>query len=109
MCNNIGEKIRECRKKCNLTIEEFAELLELSTTHIGNIERGKKMPTLKTFIKIINTLNVSSDTILMNSLELKDELKVKEIIKELEELSEVERKRTLDLFYYILESAKKFN
>ncbi len=109
MINNIGEKIREYRKKSNLSLEQFAELLDLSSTHIGNIERGVKTPTLQTFIKILNTLNVSSDVILGNSLNSKNEIKLKEIFNQLDELPEMERERILDLFSYIIENSKKFN
>lgn len=106
---NIGVKIREYRKKANLSLEKFAEILELSSTHIGNIERGAKMPTLQTFIKIINTLNVSSDVILANSLNSKNEIKLKEILSQLDELPEIEREKVLDLFSYIIENSKKYN
>lgn len=106
---NIGEKIREYRKKSNLSLEQFAELLELSSTHIGNIERGVKMPTLQTFIKILNTLNVSSDFILGNSLNSKTEIRLKEIFEELNEFEDIEKERILDLFSYIIKNSKDFN
>nr|WP_317358536.1 helix-turn-helix transcriptional regulator [uncultured Tyzzerella sp.] len=107
--NYIGKKIREYRKKANLTIEEFAEILNLSTTHIGNIERGVKIPTLHTFIKIINTLNISSDIILADYLNSKNEIKLKEIYYELESLTESEKDRVISLFYDIIENSKKYS
>ncbi len=107
--NYIGKKIREYRKKSNLTLEEFAEILDLSTTHIGNIERGVKTPTLQTFIKIINTLNVSSDIILGNNVNSKNEIKLQEILNQLDELSDLEKERVIDLFYEIIKISKKYN
>ena len=99
---NIGKKIREYRKKSNLTLEKFAELLDLSTTHIGNIERGSKTPTLETFIKIVNVLNVSSDVLIADKLNTKNEIKLTEISNILEELPDNEKERALDLFFSIL-------
>ena len=38
----MGERLRRQRKKMKLTQEETAELLEISTTFMGEIERGNK-------------------------------------------------------------------
>ena len=106
---SIGKKIREYRKRSNLTLEKFAELLELSPTHIGNIERGNKVPTLQTFIKIINILNISSDILLSDNLNSKKEIKLIEISNILDELPNNEKDRVLDLFFSILDNSKKYN
>lgn len=106
---NIGNKIREYRKKSNLTLEQFSELLDLSTTHIGNIERGSKTPTLETFIKIVNILNVSADVLIADKLNNKNEIKLIEIANILEELPDNEKERVLDLFFSILNNAKKYS
>ena len=61
----IGQKIKEYRLKNNLTQEEFAELCNLSTIHISNIERGRtciSLFTLKKMSDILDfdiTLNIS--------------------------------------------------
>ena len=44
----LGKRIKEERKKANLTQEKLAELVDLSTDYIGYIERGKQTPYLKT-------------------------------------------------------------
>lgn len=106
---NIGNKIREYRKKSNLTLEQFSELLDLSTTHIGNIERGSKTPTLETFIKIVNILNVSADVLIADKLNNKNEIKLIEIANILEEFPDNEKERVLDLFFSILNNAKKYS
>ena len=38
----MGERLRRQRKKMKMTQEETAELLEISTTFYGEIERGNK-------------------------------------------------------------------
>lgn len=48
--------------------EEFAELVDLSPNYYGAIERGEKIPSLETFICILNTLEVSADLVLADVL-----------------------------------------
>ena len=60
----IGKRIRQCRKKKGLTIENLAEKAEITPTFLGEVERGNKLPSIHTFIKIVNALDVSFDYIL---------------------------------------------
>ena len=57
----IGQRIRNERKKFNLSREKFAEILNLSTNFVGQIERGEKSPSLDTFVSIGHTLHLSLD------------------------------------------------
>ncbi len=54
----IQENIRKFRKQQNLTQEKLSELCGISTDYLSEIERGKKIPSLKRLIKIAETLNV---------------------------------------------------
>lgn len=67
---SIGKNIRKERHKQNLTIAQLAEKSGISDNFLGNIERGLDVPSLKTLVKIANSLSVSSDEL------LKDELNV---------------------------------
>lgn len=64
----LGEQIRKQRKKKNLTLEQLAEKLDVSTTFIGQIERAKGIPSLETFVKIANVLEISADSLLFGDL-----------------------------------------
>ncbi|MFL8710801.1 helix-turn-helix domain-containing protein [Clostridioides sp. GD02377] len=64
--NYLGERIRERRKELGITIEELAEKVGIGYNHLSNIERGRKIPSLETFIKIVNELDTTSDIILRN-------------------------------------------
>ena len=46
----------------------MAEKLDVSTTFIGQIERAKGIPSLETFVKIANVLEVSTDSLLFGDL-----------------------------------------
>lgn len=45
----IGERLRRQRKKLKMTQEDTAELLEMSTTFYGEIERGNKRLSIEKF------------------------------------------------------------
>ena len=42
---DLGRRIREERQKLNLTQEKLSESINVSTTYIGQIERGERGPT----------------------------------------------------------------
>ena len=54
----IQQNVRKFRKQQNLTQEKLSELCGISTDYLSEIERGKKIPSLKRLIKIAETLNV---------------------------------------------------
>ncbi len=64
----LGEKIREARKAKGYTLEQLAEILDVSTTFIGQIERAKGIPSLDTLVKIANALDISTDSLLFGEL-----------------------------------------
>lgn len=64
----IGKKIRNRRLNAGLSQERLAELCDVGTTHISHIETGNCIPSLKTFIAIINALSCSADELLCDEL-----------------------------------------
>lgn len=73
---SIGENIRKYRKAKKMTQEGLAERAGLSVNYIGSIERGEKLPSLETFIEIVNQIGVSSDCILQDVVQANYELKI---------------------------------
>lgn len=55
----LGKRIKELRKKKNLSQEKVAELVGLEPTSISNIENGYNYPTIQNLEKISNVLEVS--------------------------------------------------
>ena len=64
----MGDRIREVRKRKDLTQEQLAEKLDVSVEFVGQIERGQKLPSMQVFIKLIDVLNVSADYLLRDSI-----------------------------------------
>ena len=54
----LGQKIRALRKERKQTLETLAEAADIGLVYLGEIERGIKMPSLKTFIKLVNALGL---------------------------------------------------
>lgn len=69
---NLGKRIKEERLKLNLTQEQLSEYADISTSYMGQIERGERKVTLDTLIKITNRLNVSIDYLLSDSINIED-------------------------------------
>ncbi len=93
----LGAKIREVRKECGYTQEKLAEMADIGTMYLGEIERGEKMPSLKIFIQLIESLNVSADYILRNELSSGREYVYNEITKKLDKLTPKQRKAAGDI------------
>ena len=66
--DTIGKNIRKFRLEKKLRQEDLAEAAGLSTNYIGMVERGEKIPSLETFINLVNALNVSADMVLADVL-----------------------------------------
>ena len=57
----IGLKIKERRKSLEITQEYIANILEVNSSHISNIEREVAHPSLTALVKIANILECSVD------------------------------------------------
>lgn len=63
----IRIRIKEEREKISLTQEELAYRAGIGSKFLSSIERGVSKPSLDTFIKIVKALNVTSDSLFINS------------------------------------------
>lgn len=84
---SIGKNIRKYRSSKRMRQEDLAELTGLSTTYVGMVERGEKIPSLETFLSILNALNVSADMVLYEVLSTGYDIKVSLLNEKLESLS----------------------
>lgn len=63
----IGENIRSIRRSKNLTIDSLSEIVDISPSFLGTIERGESSLSVETLINICKALNVSSDYIILEN------------------------------------------
>lgn len=103
----LGERIRERRKELGITIEQLAEKTDIGYNHLSNIERGKKIPSLETFIKIVNELDTTSDIILKDSVKYAKPHLQNDIVKGLENLDTKELKIVTDVLSALIKNLNK--
>lgn len=65
----VGKRIQETRKSRGLTQSELAQMLDLSTKYISNIECRFKNPKLNTFVAIANALQCDANALLSDVLD----------------------------------------
>ena len=94
---SIGRNIRHFREAANMSRESFAELLDISVSYLSALERGEKLPKFETYIRIVNTLGVSSDDLLADVLTVSHELKASELSLKLKHLPVGEQRRILNV------------
>jgi transcriptional regulator with XRE-family HTH domain len=63
-CANIGPRIRAARIRQKLTQEKLGQIIGVGTTHISHIETGSTLPSMDTFVRILNALGCSADELL---------------------------------------------
>lgn len=60
----LGRRVRELRRGKKLTQEELAELVGISISFVGHIERAEKMASLDTIVRLCDVLDVPADYLL---------------------------------------------
>jgi len=78
----IGSRIKEIRNRKGLTQEQLSENMNINPKYLSSIERGKENPTLNTFIKLAEFLDVDIDEI-FSSIQIEDPSKRKDLINSL--------------------------
>ena len=63
----IGKRLKQCRKEKHLTQEQLSEMLGISQKHYSEAERGLTGLSVKQLIKISNILSISLDYLLKGS------------------------------------------
>lgn len=71
------------------------------------VERGEKIPSLETFIKIVNALGVSSDMVLTDVLETGYTVKNSILNEKLEKLVPEDRNRIYEVIDTLVKQSKQ--
>ena len=72
-------RIRTARENAGYTREKFAELLDVSTSYMAEVERGRAGISVKTLIKICNVLGLSADYVLFGKERDTDSILIEKI------------------------------
>lgn len=105
--DTIGKNIRKFREIKKLRQEDLAEKTDLTTNYIGMIERGEKIPSLETFINILNSLGVSADMVLSDVLDNGYKVKDSLLNEKLEKLVPEDRNRIYEVIDTMMKDSKQ--
>ena len=61
---HIGINIRAARKRKTLSINTLSELIGISPSFLGTLERGESSLSVETLINVCNALDISADSII---------------------------------------------
>ena len=100
----LGKKLREVREEKCYTRQKLVEIAGIGEVYLGEIERGLKMPSLNSFIKIIEALDVSADYVLRDELTSGQEYIYDELTQKLKDLTPKQRKTAADILDAYLRS-----
>ncbi len=103
----LGQRIRARRKGQKLTLEKLAEQADIGLVYLGEIERGAKMPSLNTFIKLVNALDISADELIYDETRSGKYYLADELAKRMEDLTPEEYAVVSSITKVTIEQVKK--
>ena len=66
---HFGKRMREIRISQNLSIQKVADEVGIQRNYVSQIEKGDKIPSADTMIRIANALSVTMDLLLCDYLD----------------------------------------
>lgn len=72
----LASAIKQARLAKGMSQEEFAEILEVSATHVKHMESGHRKPSIDILFLICENTGLSIDNILYGEKHLKEELDI---------------------------------
>lgn len=94
---SIGKRIKTARVQMDVTQEKLAEMVNLSTSHLSNIETGTTRVSLPTIVNLANGLHVSVDYILADNVVQSKAVFEKELQSVLKDCDEYEIRIIADI------------
>lgn len=64
----LGPRIKDARISKGISIQKLADQIGVLGNYVSQLENGDKMPSIDTFIRIANALNVTADELLCDYL-----------------------------------------
>ena len=100
----FGQRLRQQRKANGWTLEQFAERAGLSTNYVGDLERGKKSPSLETFIRLVEVLGISADALIRDTVAPASHVADDEPNQKLSILTPKQKKAAVDILNAYIEN-----
>lgn len=98
----IGRRIRSARNAAGYTIEQLAEITDISPSYMSMIERGNRMPSLDNFVALANALHVSADQLIGDALKYGYKGRASALSERFDAMAPTDRDKMLDIIEFIL-------
>lgn len=98
----VGNNIKRERIKAGYTQDRFSEMIGIGTKSLSAIERGIVGISLTTLLRVCKVLSISSDTLLFENPESKND--ISDLTQRLERLTPSQYRIANDMFSSLLEA-----
>ncbi len=105
--DSVGKNIRKYRNSKKMRQEDLAEKAGLSVTYIGMVERAEKIPSIETFVAILNALDISADMVLHDVLNTGYAVKDSLLNEKLSKVSPEDRQKIYDVIDTMISHSKQ--
>lgn len=83
----FGKRLNAARKERGISSERLSEMCDKNAVFFRHIESAIRLPSLPVFVQICNSLRISPNYLLVDSLEWNEEDKISELDTKLRSLS----------------------
>lgn len=93
----IGKTLKEIRLSKGLTQEYVANMADVNTSHISNIENNRVKISLSTLIHVCNALETTVDYVLRSEYTSSESVLDREILRELADVPDEKKEKILKI------------
>ena len=108
---DFGERLRETRKKKQLSQTELSKRVKVHYTQIGRYERGESVPSSEVLSRLASVFETSSDYLMVGSVDnvAKAHLKDQQLLEQFKQIEQLEEsdKETIKIFLDAFLTKKK--
>ena len=105
----VGKRISELRQERGYTREKLAEMSEISTQFLADIEKGRKSMTVATLRQISAALHISTDYIVNGTVPSDDNFFIISILDSLSEKNRKQAEKILAIFAESVNEEKPYD
>lgn len=97
----IGGLLRRTRKSLGYTQEDVAEMLDLASRYISDIERDKTKGSVDTLVKLCNIYHITPTYVLQDYLDIHNDFKIDPNLIGFYQLSKRDKEIIIELIQYM--------
>lgn len=105
----LGSNIRKYRMTLGMRQEDLAEICGCSSSHIGQIENARGVPSLEMTVRISNAFSVTVDQLIQVEYVNPERVYLREIEERIGKYSHKQRVQACEGFLSYLDSLERFS